>query len=443
MKVAVVGSGVSGLGAAWALSQNHDVHLFEADARLGGHAHTVDVEIDGTHTAVDTGFIVYNERNYPALTHLFNALEVETEASCMSFAVSLGNGEREYAGTLRGLFGHWPNLFSVQHYKMVAEIIRFYRTAERLLEFPGYRDLSLGDFLRHAGFADCLMTDHLMPMASAIWSSTRAQTLDFPAETFVKFFANHGLLNFKERPKWRTVSGGSRNYVEKIAEQVSGQVHVSTPIVNVARRGAHVILTDASNCAHIFDAVVLAGHADQNLSMLGAGATDMERNILGAITCQDNTAYLHTDERLMPKRKAIWASWNYLAEQGTAADRPVSVTYWMNKLQNLKTPRPVFVSLNPISEPDPEQTHMKYLCRHPQFDAKALSAQKSIGDIQGAGGVYHCGAWMGYGFHEDGLEAGLAVADALGSPAPWQHNIAHKSPSALNACPITYAQAAE
>lgn len=443
MKIAVIGSGVSGLGAAWALSRRHEVHLFEADERLGGHAHTVEIDLDGQRLPVDTGFIVYNERNYPALSRLFAHLGVETEPSCMSFAVSLDAGAREYCGTLRGLFGHPSNLFSLRHYKMIAEILRFYRTAETLLARPGMRGLSLGEFLEAGGFSPILASDHLMPMASAIWSSTRSQTLAFPAETFIKFFANHGLLNFRDRPQWRTVTGGSRSYVDKIRALLGEGVHTATPIERVERRSGHVVLTDARNCAYMFDAAILAGHADQNLAMLGAGATADERAILGAITCQDNVAYLHTDERQMPRRRSIWGSWNYLTAPGDSPERPVSVTYWMNRLQGLKTKKPVFVSLNPIEEPDAGQVHMKYLCRHPQFDAAALAAQTAIGRIQGAGGIYHCGAWMGYGFHEDGLEAGLAVAAALGAPAPWAGEIAHKSPSAVNARPQLLTQAAE
>ena len=442
MKIAVIGGGISGLGAAYALSQRHEVTLFEAEHRLGGHAHTVDINVGGDRVAVDTGFIVYNEHNYPSLTRLFADIGAPTEKSSMTFSVSLDGGAREYSGTLQGLFAG-ANFFSSRHWRMLSEIVTFYRSAEELIARPGYAELSLGAFLKRSGFSGSLARDHLLPMAAAIWSSTTSQTLAFPARTFVRFFANHGLFSLTSRPQWRTVSGGSREYVERLNSHMRARVFLGANIKRIERLPHGVSVVSGTGQAARFESVVLATHADQALSILGNSASADERRILGAITCQDNDAYLHCDPTLMPRRRAVWSSWNTLTAKGQDESRPVFVSYWMNRLQNLQTKLPIIVSLNPFTPPAADKLFVRYKCRHPQFDANALAAQSSMPRIQGRERVWFCGAWTGYGFHEDGLASGLSVASALGAAPGWARNIAHKSPAAQNSRPITSREAAE
>ena len=449
MKIAVIGAGISGLGAAWLLQRAHDVTLYEAEDRLGGHAHTVDVDLprrNGTaqRIAVDTGFIVYNERNYPHLTRLFQTLDVPTKASKMSFSVSLGGGSLEYAGSGRGLFAQPGNLLKSDYWSMIYDITRFYREAPQLLAAgPEAADITLGDYLSSEGYGDSFIYDHLLPMGAAIWSSTLSDMLAFPAVSFVRFFSNHGLLSYSERPAWRTVTNGSRNYVERLIADFRGRVLSGRPVTAVRRSPAGVEVQDANGHRERYDEVVLACHADQALAMLGEDASTEEREVVGSFRYQRNRAVLHLDTTLMPRRSQCWASWNYLAERNRAADRRVAVTYWMNSLQPLKTSTPVLLTLNPLREPAEETILSEFSYDHPQFDLQALRAQTRLGAIQGARRIWFCGSYCGYGFHEDGLEAGFAVARALGAPAPWDREVASASPAADNASPHEYAEAAE
>jgi predicted NAD/FAD-binding protein len=430
MKIAVIGAGAAGLGAAWALARRHEVVLWEAAPRAGGHAHTLEVPGPDGPVAVDSGFIVYNEPNYPNLTRLFAALGVATQPSSMSFAVSLDGGRSEYAGSAAGLFAQPTNLLRPDHWRMVAAIPRFFREAAAAVAAPGAT--TLGEWLAARRFPAAFVERHLLPMAAAIWSAPAAEILAFPLAAFLRFFANHGLLQATGRPEWRTVSGGSSRYVETLLRRIGpGALRLGRPVAALRPRSNGWSVIDAEGQREAADAVVLACHADQSLAILGPDATAEERRLLGAVRYSDNRALLHSDAALMPRRRRVWSSWNYLGESGRAD--AVSVTYWMNRLQGLEPRLPLFVSLNPLVEPDPALTHAAWRCSHPVFDQAALAAQAALPAIQGRRGLWFCGSWCGYGFHEDALASGLQVAARLGSPAPWAEPLAVAPPLALAA----------
>jgi predicted NAD/FAD-binding protein len=416
-RIAVIGGGIAGMGAAWALNRRHEVVLYEAEPRIGGHSHTVEVDDDGRAVPVDTGFIVYNERNYPNLVRLFDALDVPTEQSDMSFSVSVGNGAFEYRSRARGLFAQPSSALRPSMWRMLWDFRRFCVDAPRVLA-SGTRE-SLGDYLDRGGYGEAFRLDLLLPVTAAIWSSGLDDMLDFPVTTLVSFLMNHDILQLRSRPRWRTVTGGSREYVRRLTGPYRDRIRLSRPVVAVGRDEGSVRVRDASGGLDRFDEVVFATHPDVSLEILGADATPRERDLLGAIRYQRNEAVLHRDPALMPRRRGAWSSWNYLAEGRGELDRskPVSLTYWMNRLQNLRTRRPVFVTLNPIREPRGQVQRFSYA--HPQFDRAAIDAQLRLPSIQGVRRTWFAGAWCGHGFHEDGLRSGLDVASALGAPAPW------------------------
>lgn len=426
MRIAVVGTGIAGNAAAWALSRRYPVTVYEKDLRPGGHSHTVDVDYDGRRLSVDTGFIVYNERNYPDLTALFAHLCVETRPSRMSFSVSADEGRLEWMGggntlreTLSGIFAQRSNMVSPSFLWMLRDVKRFNRVSLEDRAHGLSSDLTLGDYLRQRGFSDRLARDYLVPMGSAIWSTPVDRMLDFPADNFIAFFDNHRLLH-DERPVWRTVSGGSRNYVEKLISPFRARIRLGTPVVAIARTREGVVVTDASGHRDCFDQIVIGAHADQTLTML-SDSSPQERAILGAIRYRPNTVYLHRDPTLMPKRKRAWAAWNFIRGNGRGEDGDdIAVTYWMNALQDIDERCPLFVSLNPPVEPRSDLTFARFICEHPQFDVAAFKAQDMLENIQGVNRTWFCGAWTGYGFHEDGLRSGLAAAESLGAAAPWR-----------------------
>ncbi|BBE71243.1 NAD(P)/FAD-dependent oxidoreductase [Oharaeibacter diazotrophicus] len=426
MRIAVIGSGISGNAAAWALSARHDVVLYEKAPRAGGHSATVDVDYDGTVVPVDTGFIVYNELNYPNLVALFRHLDVPTEASDMSFAVSVGDGGLEWAGTsLASVFAQPVNLFRPRFLGMIRDILRFNRECTLDHDAGRLDGLTLGAYLERKGFGRGFRDDYLVPMGAAIWSTPDAEILEFPASNFVRFFRNHRLVD-RERPIWRTVSRGSREYVDRLLAPLKalGKVRLASPVVAVTRGRTHVEVRTADGETDRFDEVVFAAHADQTLAMLADASAD-ERAVLGAVRYLPNRVVLHRDTALMPKRRSVWSSWNYLRGERDDGRAPVSVTYWMNRLQNIDPARPLFVTLNPVREPDPALVFGEWSYDHPQFDAAAIAAQRRLPAIQGRRRSWFCGAWTGYGFHEDGLVSGLAVAESLGGAIPWRpHTLA-------------------
>ncbi len=426
MRVAVIGTGIAGNAAAWSLSKHNSVTVYDRETRIGGHSHTVDIDYDGTPLAVDIGFIVYNELNYPDLKALFSHLGVETVESCMSFAVTADAGRFEWKGggnnwldTARGLFAQRRNLLSPSYLLMLRDVLTFNEQSTKDYAAGKLAGLTLGDYFRVNHFAPRLLTDYLAPMGAAIWSAPASEILDFPAENFVAFFANHRLLQY-DRPVWRTVKGGSQRYVEKLTAPFRDRIKLGCAVTAIERLPHGVIVHDSHGQAERYDHVVVASHSDQALALL-SDADENERSILGAIGYSPNTVYLHRDPGLMPKRKRAWASWNFLRwPREGSVENDVSVTYWMNELQGIDRDKPLFVSLNPPTEPDAALTFGKFLFEHPQYNAAAFAAQKRLHEIQGSRHTWFCGAWTGYGFHEDGLRSGLAVAEALGAVAPWR-----------------------
>ncbi|WP_407051195.1 NAD(P)/FAD-dependent oxidoreductase [Methyloraptor flagellatus] len=426
MRIAIVGTGISGNAAAWALNETHQITVYEKEARPGGHAHTVEIDYDGARIAVDTGFIVYNELNYPNMTALFDLLGVETQASDMSFAVSVDGGRREWKGgepLLSGLFAMKRSIFSPTHYWMLREIMRFNKLAlaERRDGLIG--EQSLGEWLAKHGFKGRFVSDYILPMGAAIWSTPVEDMLAFPARSFITFFENHRLVHM-ERPVWRTVTGGSRRYVEKLIAPFRHRIRYGAEVVHVERRDGLVFVTDRSGTTDVYDAIILASHTDETLAMLG-DASEAERSILSAIQYRPNVAILHRDASLMPKRTSAWAAWNVLTFPSMPArPKDVAVTYWMNALQGIDRATPLFVSLNPPFAPKPETVFARFSYDHPQYDQAAIAAQARLPAIQGERNTFFCGAWTNYGFHEDGLASGLSVAERLGARIPWRAPVA-------------------
>lgn len=426
-RIAVVGAGVAGLSAAWLLSRNHEVVLYERNPWLGGHANTVDVDCPEGPVGVDTGFIVFNPGNYPNFTALLEHLKVSTVNTDMSLGVSVDDGRLEYSSLLQGLFGQPTNLFRPRFLRMLLDILKFYGEAGRLRddEIDG---ISLGQFLDRRGYSQALIDEHVLPMCAAIWSTSSAQIRDYPMRSFLRFFSSHGLLQVFNRKQWRTVKGGSRSYVDALRLEMAGHVRIRGAAERVTRTGGLVAIRGADGELDTFTDVVIAAHADEALGLL-ADPTATERDVLGAFQYTDNLAVLHDDRALMPKRRATWGSWNYMGARGDDGSTPLCVSYWMNRLQSLETSRQLFVTLNPVRPP--RHTIAAFEYTHPLFDAAALGAQDRLHELQGDRNTWFCGSYFGYGFHEDALQSGLAVAEALGAPAPWAkhpHRIARAVP---------------
>ncbi len=418
LRIAVVGSGISGLSAAWLLSQKHDVTLFEQSSRPGGHSNTVDAPGPNGPIPVDTGFIVYNERTYPNLIAMFDHLGVATQESNMSFAISLDGGKFEYAGNNIGsLFAQKRNAVSPRFWSMLSDLLRFYREAPS--DIAALDDsVTLGDYLQSRNYGRAFQEDHLLPMASAVWSATPQTLMSYPARAFIRFNDNHGLLQISNRPAWRTVTGGSRNYVSRLLDASRAKLSLNTQIAFIVRNGHDIVVHDVKGNTATFDHVVMACHTDQALSLLEAPSV-AEYEVLSKIRYGKNRAILHTDTSLMPRRKNVWSSWNYIGNRNDVRACP-TITYWMNLLQDIPQSSPLFVTLNPLHEPKPESIIHSEIYHHPIFDPGAMNAQKRAWLLQGHKNTWYCGAWMGSGFHEDGLQAGLAVAEALGGVRrPW------------------------
>jgi predicted NAD/FAD-binding protein len=428
--IGVVGGGIGGLGAAWLLDRGYRVTLLERNAYVGGHTNTLMVEDPRGAFPVDTGFMVFNDRNYPNLIKLFHHLGVASYPTCMSFAASLDGGRLEYAGTdLNGLFGQRTNLLKPGFLRMLADILRFNAAAKEFQARDSDSSLTLGDFLERGRYSEPFASHYLLPMAAAIWSCPTEQMRAFPFISFARFFNNHGLLDLHDRPQWRTVRGGSQIYVERMRSRMGAEVRTACRVQRVRRlsEGAEVRTEDGERLR--FDALVLGCHGDEALGLIEQ-PTELERELLGAFRYQPNQVYLHSDPALMPRRRRVWSSWNYLRGTGEDPHAPVTVTYWMNRLQDLPTGRDIFVSLNPVRPPRDESVIAALTYDHPVFDARAIAAQQRMGEIQGRDRLWFAGAYLGYGFHEDGLRSALDVAAALGVSAPWVH-----SPAASPAVP--------
>jgi predicted NAD/FAD-binding protein len=418
LKIAVVGSGISGLSAAWLLSQRHEVTLIEAEQRIGGHSNTVDVSLPEGRVAVDTGFIVYNDFTYPNLAALFDYLAVPTAKSSMGFAVSLHGGDYEYSGEgVLQLLGHASNIANFSHWRMIAGLTRFFRTASQSASHIS-EDVSLAEFLQTNKYSADFVNLHLLPVAAAIWSSEPSQMLQYPARAFMRFFENHGLLSFTNRPQWRTVAGGSREYVQRLLDDSRMRVVKGCAIHSVSRSKSGVEVRGAQGYAEEFDHVVLATHADTALAMLEAPG-GAEARLLSTFKYSQNLATLHRDPRFMPRRRRMWSSWNCVSD-GDVIGNQASVTYWMNALQPLPTATNLFVSINARAAPEPQFIEQEIKYAHPIFTTQTRKAQTELWSLQGQNRTWYCGAHFGAGFHEDGLQAGLAVAEQLGGLVrPW------------------------
>ncbi|MYM26450.1 FAD-dependent oxidoreductase [Duganella sp. FT135W] len=416
-RIAVIGAGIAGLASAYFLNRRHDVVLFEAGRYLGGHANTVDIELDGQRCAVDTGFLVYNEKTYPNLIALFDELGVASIASDMSFGVSMDNGALEWAGTnLDTVFAQRHRIASPAFLRMLRDILHFNGRAEQALAECESDGATLEQLLAHHRYGNLFRDAYLLPMAAAIWSSSPQDILRFPAATFLRFCLNHALLQVNGRPQWRTVRGGSRHYVEAIAATLP-DCRLNTPVTSVRRENGQAIVSHGEQ-TDVFDAVVFATHAPTTLAIL-ADASDSERAILGAVRYQPNTAWLHTDARLMPQRRKVWSAWNYLSSRQADGQQPVCVSYWLNQLQSLPFSQPVVVTLNPPAPPEAASVLARFEYEHPIMDQPAIDAQRALPQIQGGGGVWYAGAWTGYGFHEDGLKSALRIAQAFDAAPAW------------------------
>jgi uncharacterized protein len=419
LRIAVIGSGISGLAAAWLLGRRHEVTVYERADRIGGHSNTITVTVGGRSIPVDTGFIVFNRKTYPNLTALFEWLGVPTQLSDMSFAVSMDGGALEYSGSrIPGLFGQPRNLFQPRIWSMLRDLARFYRQAPSDAAFADDEGISLGEYLERGRYGQAFRDDHLLPMASAIWSASPHEMLSYPAATFIRFHENHGLLQVRRRPAWETVVGGSRNYLDRLVASFADRIKLDAGVKEVRRFDDKVIITELKGRSEAYDHVVMASHADQTLAML-ADPSPREESLLAPFRYGRNLAVLHTDDSFMPKRRGVWSSWNYMGSRDKTGDR-VCVTYWMNSLQNIESERPLLVTLNPPRPPRSGTLLHSETYDHPIFDAKAIAAQRRLWLLQGERNTWFCGAYFGAGFHEDGLQAGLAVAEQLGGiRRPW------------------------
>lgn len=415
-RVAIIGTGISGLSAAWALQNTCDITVFEKAGRIGGHTATVTVEAPEGPVPVDTGFIVFNEPNYPNLTALFDRLGVASNPTRMNFSVSMPDERMEYASHgMDGLFAWRRNMASPRFFLMLKDILRFHAASRDLAQCQ--RGRSIGDYVAEEKYGRAFVDYHLLPMAAAIWSCPVSMIMDFPAASLARFFVNHGLVSVRPQFPWQSVEGGSASYLAPMTQGFSDRIRCNAGIDSVHRTAQGVRLRFSDGTFEDFDEVVFACHAPEALALL-ADAAEPETRILSGFRTQPNRVILHRDETLMPIRKAAWAAWNYRARQADSLQ--LSVTYWMNALQRLETTTNYFVTLNPEQEPAPDKVEQEFIYNHPVFDGRAMQAQREIWSIQGHRNTWFCGAWQGYGFHEDGIQSGLAVAELLsGWKRPW------------------------
>ena len=418
MKIAIIGSGISGLSSALLLSQKHNITLFESNNRFGGHANTVEIMHKENVIPVDTGFIVYNKLNYPNLVSFFDFLKVETIDSDMSFAVSARDGQLEYSGSMKGIFAQKKNFFNLKFYRMLKDIIIFFIFGYKYA-FQFKESESLGEYVKRCNFSKEFINDHLIPMSSAIWSCPEKEILNFPAKTLLTFFKNHQLINFIFRPKWRTVKGGSKQYVNKVIEKLScdakNKFILNSKIKSVYCKNDKIEI-NFEESTEIFDNIIMATHPDQTIKLI-KNLDEHSTDILRKFKYQKNIVYLHSDSSLMPKNKKTWSSWNYISSK---SEEKSSLTYWMNLLQKINNSLNVFVSLNPYITPIKSLTYKKIIYEHPIFNTQTNEAQKKMTEIQGKNNIFYAGAWLRYGFHEDGIMSAVNISSLLNIEIPWK-----------------------
>ena len=410
MKIAVVGSGISGLSSAYYLSQKHKVDLFEREDHFGGHSHTLDLNIDKKKIAVDIGFIVFNHETYPNLINFFKEINVDIEKSDMSFSVSVENSNFEYCGRgLKGIFANKSNIMNFKFVKMFFDIIKFYKSCDQIKKYE--EKITLGDFLKQNNWSDSFINYHLIPMVSAIWSMPPFEASKMPLKFFLKFFQNHGLFKLKKRPQWFTVTNRSRSYVENVLSRISGEYFKNYKISKIKRLSNGVqVYYGGLNEFFDYDKVVLATHADEALSLIEK-PTNEEREILSNFKYNENLAIIHTDEKIMPRNKTTWSSWNSFVDPKNL--NKSSLTYWLNLLQNLKTEKNIFLTLNPIKEIPEDKILKKVSFTHPYYDQSALDNQIKLKNLQNRGNILFCGSYFGYGFHEDGIKSSIEMIKNL------------------------------
>jgi predicted NAD/FAD-binding protein len=393
------------------LADDHDVHLFESESHVGGNTHTVDVEVGGSRYSADTGFMVFNDRTYPNFVRMLDWLEVPSRASDMSFSVRCDRTGLEYqGGTLLGLFAQRRNLFRPSFYRMLGDILRFNREAPSLLDAED-ESITLDDYLRDHQYSTQFVNHYLAPMGASIWSTPPGRFCQFPARYTVGFLRNHGLLQVRDRPQWKTIVGGAVNYVEALLQPLADRLRLNCPVERVQRQEKQVVVTSCGGEPEVFDCVVMAAHADQSLAML-ADPSPAEQEILGAIPYQENEIVLHTDTSVLPRARRAWASWNYY--MSASEESEVTLTYNLNQLQGHQSAEPILETLNPTIPIDSAKVLARMTYHHPVYSVQAIDAQRRYTEINGQHGTYYCGAYWGYGFHEDGVRSALAVADCFG-----------------------------
>ena len=414
MKIGVIGSGVSGLVSALTLQEKFEVSLFEKNSKLGGHSNTVTIEQENKKYSVETGFIVLNDKNYPIFTSLLKHLNIGVNNSSMSFSVSVDKGQFEYSSSYIGLLGQTKNIIDPKYWGMLRDINYFYTNALKdVKDCPDNE--TLGQFLKRFNYSNKFIDYHLVPMTASIWSCPTKSILNFPIKSLLVFFENHKLLNIYNRPKWSTVNKGSREYVKKIQSLLKGKIYTNAKVnkISKSKEGIRVHYQDGIKT---FDKVILACHADQSSEILIENFSE-EANLLKDFKYQKNTSILHSDINFMPKRKSVWSSWNYITETGNSGN--LSITYWMNELQGINSSKPILLSLNPKILPNPDLIYGQYSYSHPILDNNAIKIQKKLSSIQGKNNLWFCGAWTGFGFHEDGVKSAVEIANSHNIDLPW------------------------
>lgn len=426
-RIAVIGTGIAGMTAAWLLATRYDVTVYEKNDYIGGHSHTIDVNYEGAQIAVDTGFIVYNHQTYPHLKALFEHLNVPTQKANMSFGICANGGALQYAShNILSVFAQPKNLLNPLFLRMLWDVLRFNRAGVKQLDNPKpeLAGKTLDDFLASLGVGRYFASYYLLPMAGAIWSCSLSAMLQYPAQSFLQFFKDHGLLTVNKQPQWYAVAGGSREYVNRLTESFRDRIRLNTGVACVTRQPMGVTVEDSRGTQEQFRHVVIAIHADQAFAIIKDLST-MEKNVLGGFAYQKNRVVLHRDASLMPSKRKAWASWVYSTPVGTSAKAEEVTTapavhYWMNRLQSIDKNKPLFVSLNPWQDPEPQAMFGEYEYHHPIFDGRAMQAQSEIRMIQGSRNSWYCGSYHRYGFHEDAMRSAIEVANLLGVKAPWQ-----------------------